>query len=458
MFVLVKWIFTLLSIFVILFLNYIVLERLVLMEYQLFKEFLFKILRVDLSENTSSNGSIILKSLHDSNEIPITFNDDHLRSLFESTDNFNTDSAALYTSKTYEVGVKFNYPQRPYYHELDSIECVEDNQHQLTYSITPASSEYVISAFKQIFQDVDYEHDPNINRMQLRREYGLFFLLPHIGDSDLHYDFIQYLSKVINCYSLKITSESKYSIERFTDLKNAYIFNFSYNSNMSLTDYPSFSNIMYRETIKRNKVNVLNTPPHRIYNSEIIEYYKIAMSSNDPYIKYISFYHVIEHYLDKVYYQHLIEDMRDLITKPDFNYISDKKISELINMTDKRLKNFGKFGQGNELESIKFVLKDFVPIDDLKSNLSKQSDETISFYQNNKVTFSDGPNINWNNSDSIIPSISKRIYFTRNSLIHSKSEKKAYHAYQDRSLLEKEIPLIKVIAELVIINSGKIIN
>lgn len=415
-------------------------------------------MRIDLSETYSNpNNSIIPRISINRNNFSISFDDDTLKTLFESTDNFNTNSAALYTDKTYEVGVKFNDSPR-YYRDLESAECVKDTQNKLTYSITPASSEYVISMFKQIFQDVDYEHNPNISHVQLLREYGLSFRRPYIEEPDSQYDFIQYISEVIHCYSLKITSESNYSIEHFTDLKNAYIFNFSYNSNLSLTDYPSFSNIMYREIIKRNKINVPRTPPHRIYNSEIIEYYKIALSSNDPYIKYISFYHVIEHYLDKVYYQHLIEDMRDLITKPDFNYTSNKNISELINMTDKRLKNFGKFGQGNELESIKFVLKDFVSIDDLKSNLSKQSDETISFYQNYKAQFSDGPNINWDNSDNIIPSISKRIYFTRNSLIHSKSERKTYHAYQDRALLEKEIPLIKAIAELVIINSGKIIN
>lgn len=50
-------------------------------------------------------------------------------------------------------------------------------------------------------------------------------------------------------------------------------------------------------------------------------------------------------------------------------------------------------------------------------------------------------------------------FFTRNSLVHSKSGKnqERYKLYKDESELQKEIPLVKVIAELIIINSSKII-
>lgn len=55
--------------------------------------------------------------------------------------------------------------------------------------------------------------------------------------------------------------------------------------------------------------------------------------------------------------------------------------------------------------------------------------------------------------------MAKRIYFTRNSLVHSKSGKnqERYKPYKDESELKKEIPLVKAIAELIIINSSKII-
>lgn len=58
--------------------------------------------------------------------------------------------------------------------------------------------------------------------------------------------------------------------------------------------------------------------------------------------------------------------------------------------------------------------------------------------------------------DKLLKAISNRIYKTRNALIHSKSSKKdmTYHPYLHKTELEKEISLIKVIAECIIENSS----
>ena len=81
------------------------------------------------------------------------------------------------------------------------------------------------------------------------------------------------------------------------------------------------------------------------------------------------------------------------------------------------------------------------------------------FYSENIVSFSKGPTISWRDEPGIYTNITKRIYFTRNALIHSKSGKKdkMYKPYRDEMLLQKEIPLVRVIAEMIIINSSKVI-
>ena len=116
-------------------------------------------------------------------------------------------------------------------------------------------------------------------------------------------------------------------------------------------------------------------------------------------------------------------------------------------------------GQGDELESLKYVLKEYINIEQLKEKLKQIDLESILYYQNNKVSFCKAPTISWNDVEGVYTQIAKRIYFTRNALIHSKSGKnrERYRPYKDEKSLQKEIPLVRVIAEMIIINSSRIV-
>lgn len=116
-------------------------------------------------------------------------------------------------------------------------------------------------------------------------------------------------------------------------------------------------------------------------------------------------------------------------------------------------------GQGDELESLKYVLKEYIDIEQLKEKLKEIDAESVQYYQNTKVSFCKAPIIPWNDVEGVYTQIAKRIYYTRNSLIHSKSGKNRdrYKPYSDEKILQREIPLVKVVAEMIIINSSKIV-
>lgn len=117
-------------------------------------------------------------------------------------------------------------------------------------------------------------------------------------------------------------------------------------------------------------------------------------------------------------------------------------------------------GQGNELESLKFVLSEYISISELKTKIDSYTSNGTSYYQNSKVSFCDAPIISWNNTDGVLTQIAKRIYFTRNALVHSKSSKnkERYRPYKDERDLQNEIPLVKAVAEAIIINSSKMLD
>lgn len=103
--------------------------------------------------------------------------------------------------------------------------------------------------------------------------------------------------------------------------------------------------------------------------------------------------------------------------------------------------------------------REYISIEQLKDKLRQIDLESISYYQNNKVLFCKAPTISWNDVEGVYTQIVKRIYFTRNALIHSKSGKnrERYKPYKDEKSLQKEIPLVRVIAEMIIINSSRIV-
>ncbi|KAK2313562.1 hypothetical protein XC49_19995, partial [Clostridioides difficile] len=113
----------------------------------------------------------------------------------------------------------------------------------------------------------------------------------------------------------------------------------------------------------------------------------------------------------------------------------------------------------NELESLKYVLSEYISIEDLKVRIDTLDSKAVQYYQNNKVPFCNAPIIGWNDTQGAFAQIAKRVYFTRNSLVHSKSgkNKERYRPYKDEKQLQMEIPLVKAIAESIIINSSKIL-
>lgn len=60
-----------------------------------------------------------------------------------------------------------------------------------------------------------------------------------------------------------------------------------------------------------------------------------------------------------------------------------------------RLRMNDETGQGNELEFLKYVLNEYVSVDDLKERINTIDSNALNYYQNNKVVFCNAPVIGW---------------------------------------------------------------
>ncbi|MCX0377034.1 hypothetical protein, partial [Clostridium perfringens] len=92
---------------------------------------------------------------------------------------------------------------------------------------------------------------------------------------------------------------------------------------------------------------------------------------------------------------------------------------------------------------------------ELEKNLNNINEDIVKYFKNERCEFSNAKKIDFVNYKTIV----SRIYKNRNSLVHSKKTSSGrYRPFKDEAILEKEIELIKVLAEMLIINSGELLQ
>lgn len=187
----------------------------------------------------------------------------------------------------------------------------------------------------------------------------------------------------------------------------------------------------------------------------------MAASSDDPLIQFIGYYHILEYFFEEVYKKELIRLVREEIIRPEFSVNNDSELAKIIEKIGNKSSSYT---FANEREALKLTLKDFVMLDKVIDKLTYYTSEYVDYYKDNKVPFSGGVKVDLiSDNKEIFEKLANRIYETRTSIIHSKSnelksenkKRFIYSPFKDSEALSKEIPLIKALAEEVIINSAE---
>lgn len=387
--------------------------------------------------------------------VVITISNSELQELYDKVSIMGTNGLELYSENNYEIALNIDHPIMRW---QEFLLVSDDSVNGISYEIGYPTIEYSLY-LPMLIIDMNHQQGRRIEALpvRLRSPYGI-----HIN-SEMGDTLETILPKRIGEFSLKIknTSADYKSLDMFRKMKTSFIFEFMYKTGNYLIEFLDILDMFPINRGMRKRANgmQIDTPPLREYSEDVVDYYKQALASNDPYIKYISFYHIMEYFYDEVFKRKMVTDLKNKITHPDFSYKDDDKIFEIAKFVKNRLRMNDETGQGNELESLKYVLKEYVSIDDLKTRINTIDSNALNYYQNNKVSFCNAPIIGWADSQGVFTQMAKRIYFTRNSLVHSKNgkNKERYRPYQDEKQLQLEIPLVKAVAEAIIINSSKII-
>lgn len=259
--------------------------------------------------------------------------------------------------------------------------------------------------------------------------------------------------------TLQIRSKEEKPLKDFEINSSSFLFTLGYNSNISF--YPTsitedFTRTVRISRIRRSRLEDIE-PPKRKYNQDLILYYQKGISAESEDLQFLSFYHIFEHFFERIYNEDLLSAIQDKITSPAFSYKRTKDLNTLVKVIQNKLQYKNEEFKINEPEALRLVLDKFiVDFEDVKNELNVYDDSLIDYYKTSEVSFSKGNKVNFDNErTSILKNLRERIYKTRNAIVHSKdNDKTKYLPFKHDKELSREIILMRIIAERVVIGSS----
>ena len=182
----------------------------------------------------------------------------------------------------------------------------------------------------------------------------------------------------------------------------------------------------------------------------------MGISTNISILKFLSFYQVLEFFFIKVSNELLYQKLSSLIIDPKFRANSTNSLDKLI------LTVQGHDQNTTEGEMLKNVISKFVIEKDLVEFIKKYEDYIgIKLYTKQQEIFGEliAPS---KEGGHTFGNVSKRIKIIRNALVHSKDQYDRFEKHipfsESTKIVEREVPLVKFLAEKAIISSVSVIS
>jgi len=388
-------------------------------------------------------------------EFSVTISSTEIALIIEQLTKLNIhEETALFDDYNYEVIVREESTSSIRRFRDDEIN-VENNEAEISYNLSPASDVYLIWLLNEIRTKLSprdfrfgFYSSPRIDRLFQET------------DNVSVFEYIRLTS--FRLLTLKLKTIKKTSSFQFSKLTHSFLFHIGYNLDIALVPQKLLEELARSGRItrmRRSRIEELD-PPRRTYTDNLVQHYLLAVSTDNPVIEYLSYYHILEHFFEAVFNDDLINSIKLKITDPSFSYKRTKDITSLVKTIKKSLQIRSETITFSESEALKLCLYKFVDIADLKIKLNEYDDTLIEYYKSNKVHFSSGIEVNLEDEDidKLLKSLTKRIYSTRNSLVHSKDgDSSNYTPFKDDRTLVKEVPLMRFISEMVILKESNIL-
>ncbi len=315
------------------------------------------------------------------------------------------------------------------------------SEHNFDFSVRKASTRY-------IFALVCYSGTHSEIELDLIRSY-------RIAQQD-NINSVESLFDLFRITTIAIIAPREYSMKEFMKMFHSYVFNISYNENITY----SVADLSERRRSYRRRMSRQGQKfPYKSYKTELTKYYHQAISVDNPFTQYLAFYHVVEYFFQSISEQDVYQEIVNFITRPSFSPYKKSEIEQFYSKIRKKMKEQRDDGVWNEKTGLLLCLKKYVTdFEVLKDGINSIDSSAINYYSETFVPFADeSKTINFEDTeDKVYNDIRSRVYSVRNSIVHSKEgQKLRYEPFKHDKTLAKEIPLIRAIAEEIIVNSAE---
>lgn len=274
-----------------------------------------------------------------------------------------------------------------------------------------------------------------------------------------HSNSLDDLLQSLRWITVKVNTPVRVSLSEFRRMIHSYLFNVCYNTGLIYSIPEAHSS---RQPARRSTRREGQLFPYKQYNQSLVKYYYQGLSSDIPFAQYLAFYHVPEYYFQAVAEDDAFKEIEDFITHPAFSPRKKEDMRRFYNKVRKIMYLQKENDVWDEKVGFLLCLKKYIPdLDVLKSTIIAIDASALDYYKSTEVPFAnDGCKINFDATpENIYATIRNRVYSVRNSIVHSKEgERLRYEPFRHDKDLSKEIPLIRAIAEEIIINSSKPID
>ncbi|MCB1192889.1 MAG: hypothetical protein KDK90_20765 [Leptospiraceae bacterium] len=392
-------------------------------------------------------------------KVPIVFHKKDFEITLQKLKKYKADSETeIYNQNNYEVLLGFDSNKPIHFfmsNKLEEINIIKDDTlNGISYIISKPSNQFLLFFLNNLKKNnngsnfkIILNNSPRIKFLfEKGKSISLFYLLKEV---------------LPRFYTLKIISVSPRKQSDFANFSFSMLFNFSYNTNFSILPIRSIEEYTKKLNNHKTKTSIFEDidAPRRIYINELVHYYMQALANENIEYQFISYYHIIEYFFDTIYYEDITNSVRNTLTLPSFSYKRVKDIRDLIQKIQKKIILKNEDFLLREQELLALTLKKFIPqILEIKKKLQEMDENCIEYYKNNEVPFSKGDKVDLESIDleEVYKNLSARLYKNKNAIsIKRDFIKNRYSPINDQLYLAKEIPLIKTIAEKVILESSK---
>lgn len=369
---------------------------------------------------------------------------EEILNLGKMSDKFQlSENNEFYSNKSYELLVESD---RFFSRQGKEIFELNNNESSIKISLGPPTKLYAYYLF--------------LNTNFFQKKFLASMLFKNYSDKEKNFINVlhQYLSQFI---TVRVECKDVQKYDKLKEYAYSFMFTYSFNMGESLVPIWSVNSIgtLSRKYLRRNKTDDIEFPKIK-YIDDLIYHYEMALHSNQPVLEYLSYYHILEHFYSIVLDEHIIDNVKEKLYSPGFSQKRASDIRALI----KIIKNTLKTDQDNlvpktEKHALILTLKKFIYKNKVMDSLKESDNTLIDFYSKNIVSFSSGKKIDFSSDEKFYDTLADRIYNTRNAVIHSKAEEiNRFIPFKHEKILQKEIPLLQIISEQIIIKSGKEIS